>query len=177
MVVIGNSGTQILFCCINTCYCIVFLFCTVWGGQVKPDPPCLSYVFFPVPILVEFIWQADWWCSLFTRWVGLGGQAWHLCGVTQGESFARLIFPGFPTRICLVWRHPFTAGVAIRSNVPAPWTHVCTVWWTTPKWCQSYYWRIHTSSIRVFVTLLQGGCMSFSGYPPCPHPVAHQRKR
>ena len=35
--------------------------------------------------LVDSVWKAACWVSLFTYWVGLGRHTRHLCGVTCGE--------------------------------------------------------------------------------------------
>ena len=132
----------------------------------------------PVPGLFELVWQAAFWYSMFIYWVGLGFQARHICWVTQGESFSRLIPPpGSSIKRGLVLRCPPTEGVAHWSNVTAPWALQCTGVWTAPKQWKSYSWNICTSLSRVAPTLLRGGWISFSVYPPTPYPVSHQQRR
>ena len=116
-----------------------------------------------VPSLVESIWQADFWGSLFTYWVVLCHQARHICGWLRMKVFLGLCFSSGPTVRGSDRRHPPTAGIALWYNFPAPYTTGCTGVCPVPKWWQYFSWRIRVYSIRIAATLLWVSWQPFHG--------------
>ena len=53
-----------------------------------------------------------------------------------------------PTGVAACWSGSLASGI-----------FVCSGGWRAPKWLQSYYWRIHTSSSRTASTWWPGDCV------------------
>ena len=91
--------------------------------------------------------------------------------------FLGLGFPGTPTGRGLFQRIPPTVGISRWFNIPETWTPRCTSVWIIPKLWQSYSGHIHMPYSQVSATLLWGGWIPFSGWPPSPHPVSQQKRQ
>ena len=133
-----------------------------------------------VPGLVESDQPATLWVSLFNfqclchLWPsGLtflwGGLRWKFLRVWW--------LPGAPIWRGLVQRRTPIAGSACWYYVLSPWNPRCTGVWPTPKWWQSYSWRIRISVIRVAATLLRGDWLNFLGHLSSPHIGARRRRQ
>ena len=100
--------------------------------------------------------------NFFVEILDPSGQK-YLWGKIKFNFYHAWLFSGAPTGESLVPRCTTTLGIAHLSSLKSPWTPVCTVVWTAPKWHQSFSWRIHTSLSMVAAYFLLGVWLSFSG--------------
>ena len=119
---------------------------------------------------------------VLTFWFSVSGWLYpsgpiFLWSGSRWKFFGVLSLLGAPIWRGLVWCRPTTAGDAWWSYVTEPWNPGYTGVWHAPKCWKFYSWRIHLPYSRVAVILLRGIWLTFSGWPPTPHPVAHQQSR
>ena len=129
-------------------YCIYFPYSL--GSSGEPWPPLTVM---DGPSCAQFGWFHSTGCLLVLTFYFLcrirpSGPK-YLWVKSVWKFFWVWVLPGAPIGRFLVRRRPNPAGAVLWSNVLAPCTPGFTGVSPTPRWWQSYYWRIRKSYSRV----------------------------
>ena len=143
-------------------YWVCLLYCLEKSGETWP-----SLLVVGVFYCACFVWVSSTGCFLVLTFYILSRLRLSGPKSTWGNSEWKFLLAWFyfgsPFRRGSLQNRPPTACIARWSDVTAPWNPGCNGVWPAPKWWQSYYWRIRTSSSRVAAILLWGGWLYFWG--------------